>query len=604
MPAPPPSNDPAGLLGCPLGRGYQATAFIGEGDLGFVYQGEHAPSRQTCALKLLRPEIQRDPRRLREVLQSGERLTRMHLDAILRPDEVLRSTDHTVLVLPLLVGASLSALLQRHVGPLPWVHARHLLIQVAEALSGLHATGLACGGLKPSNVFVIRDASGAPRVWLLDAMLSRHDPKAASVAYMAPECNAAVPDTRADMYSLGCLAYEILTAQPLFPGAPAQLALMHRVKPPRAIRSAYPETTVPSEVEGIVLRALEKDPSSRPDIDMFLNVLRASTVVRGAGSLAAIFSPDDPPTMSVSLNRGASDTTLSIPAGYRPTPEDGATNIFRREPLPPRASRSGEVLDRDHVKRVQSHQVAHTPEAGAPEHTLIVTPQPGRTTLPLAEHTLVVTPGPVQAKRPPLVSPAPGGANPPPPAPQPLEERTLVLGPGGVPAQPHADDARQEECTAILAMNRPGVEHAPEGNTSRTQILPGFGGPVLDRRRVPASSGAEMKTTGPASHRPSPWHSVVQLMVRIGPRPGWWGRLRRARPGALPARRGLGPLHQIVGHLTSLPRLISQGFNAAKRPLGRLYSLRGKLAAPFTGLRNNLRRVGRTISRWTGGGDA
>lgn len=634
----PPSTDPAGLLGRSLDGRYQATAFLGEGELGFVYQAEQTTLRRPCALKILRPEIQRDPERLQRVLQGSQRLTRMRLDAFVRPDDVVLSADETVLVLPLLVGASVGALLRRHRGPLPWVHARDLLLQVGAALARLHAAGLACGGLKPSNVFVVRGSDGAPQVWLLDAMLSRHEPRAASVAYMAPECNGAAPDPRSDIYSFGALAHELLTAQPVFAGAPAQLVVMHRVKPARPLRIVAPDIVLPPGVESIVLRALEKDPQARPDIDALLAVLRASTEARdNTDVLSIILPPGDSPTLAVA-RAGASAASMSFRPGYDAAPEDGATQMFRRQPLPARASRSGELPDdgrQDSTHRSHAAPAAHSFNPAA-EHTRAAlwpgrAPPPEHT--PPTEHTRVAiqpahatpptepnpsTPAPVEHTR--VANPPLGRATPmlaePHRAPAPAE-RTLALTPqvsdrtlefvvpGVAPRDPGEPS---DERTMVLAMNPPSQASShpdPGGQTSRTQIIPGFGGAVLDPGFVPANAGTSHRAPGGRpSHHPSLWHRMTRALARFGParasRPGWWARFRRAPSGNLPARRGQSSVDRVLRGLATVPGLIGRGWRHATRPLGRLYSLRGKLASPMAALRSSYGRVKRALSRWTG----
>jgi serine/threonine protein kinase len=100
MPPPPSPTDPAGLLGRTLDDRYQAIAFVGEGDLGYVYRCEQTALRRACALKVLRPEVQRDRVRLARVMEGSQRVARGKFDAIVPVDDILTTADRTAIAAP------------------------------------------------------------------------------------------------------------------------------------------------------------------------------------------------------------------------------------------------------------------------------------------------------------------------------------------------------------------------------------------------------------------------------------------------------------------------------------------------------------------------
>ena len=569
MPPAPPAADPAGLLGRTLGGRYRLTEHIGSGDLGHVYRAEQVALRKVCVIKVLRPEVQGDPAWRQQVLRGTQQVAQLPFDWLVRPDDVLVSDVEMAIVSPILGGEDLGSLLRRMYGRLPWAHAREVLQQIGAALVELHAAGVMFGGLKPRNVFLARNSDGVTQVRLLDVGTSRHNATTASVAYMAPEWAAgAVPDVSADIYSLGSLAYEMLTAQALFSGAPAQVALMHRFKPPRPPHSIAPDAAISPQVEAMLLRALAKSPHDRPDIHAFLAAVQntGSTVAAAAAPLpTSVADPD------------ADMRTLAGDMVFQP----GAASVSFRtaHAMPDSAARSGELADDDQFSVLGRGARAHRTQELPPVEVPRMVPAPQHDYPPDEDDV----PRTIMTSVPNFGAPPPGTTP------------TAMLG-------------GPQHTVALGQAPQPGPGDPGDG-TPQTMMVAGFGGSMLlEGEQVPALRPVAAPTT-PASATPARPGLLQRLRLRRAPpapgtpaRPGLLARFRR-KPASttLPARRGPGWLDRSLRAIGKIPGYIGKLWRIALKPFGRAAGLRGRLAAPFMSLRMVFSRFTRMLSRWTGG---
>ena len=256
---------------------YRLRKRIGGGGMGEVYLAEHQLLKRPCAIKLIRPEGLAEP----NVLERFER--EVQLTATLsHPNTVEvfdygRTEDGTYYyVMEYLPGLSLGDLVERH-GPLPPARAVYLLRQVCGALGEAHAAGLIHRDVKPSNIFAARRGGMDDVAKLLDFGLVRPvAPRAAHLSgegqilgtprFMSPEqARGRELDARSDIYSLGAVAYYLLTGRPPFDeddGIGVMIAhARDPVVPPSQVRSG-----IPADLEQVVLRCLAKDPADRfPD---------------------------------------------------------------------------------------------------------------------------------------------------------------------------------------------------------------------------------------------------------------------------------------------------------------------------------------------------
>ena len=173
---------------------------------------------------------------------------------------------HAYLVMQLLPGRSLSMVLEA--GRLPLSKAMYTAACVADALEAAHEAGLAHRDIKPSNI-IVRSSGEATVVdfGITRSSDARHDITTTGVligtpAYMAPEALSGTFDCRSDMYSLGCVLYEMVTGQRPFTGTSWRLVNQHLNEQPAPLRTLRPDA--PAELERLVGRLMAKDPARRP----------------------------------------------------------------------------------------------------------------------------------------------------------------------------------------------------------------------------------------------------------------------------------------------------------------------------------------------------
>lgn len=281
---------------------YRLIRHLGSGGMGEVYLAEHALLRRPCALKLIRAELVGDAHSLsrfeREV-QSMATLT--HPNTVRVYDYGLATDGTFYYAMEFLPGLSLQELVTRY-GPLPGARAVYLLRQVCEALREAHAIRLVHRDIKPDNVLACQAGGMHDVAKLLDFGLVRvhglnQDSSnltgvgtlAGTPAFMSPEqaAGAADIDARSDIYSLGAVAYFLLTGRPPFiePTSVQTMAahLTADVVPPRER-----QPLVPADLESVVLRCLQKDRAHRfQDVDSLLAALNSTQCATGWTSPAA-----------------------------------------------------------------------------------------------------------------------------------------------------------------------------------------------------------------------------------------------------------------------------------------------------------------------------
>jgi serine/threonine-protein kinase len=255
---------------------YQVKHRLGTGGMGEVYLAEHALLRRPCAVKLIRPERAGDPRNLARFEREVQATVALSHPNIVEVFDYGRTADGTFYyVMEYLPGLNLEQLVRRH-GPLPPGRVIHLLRQVCSALQEAHASGLIHRDIKPSNIQVCQRGGRHDLAKLLDfGLVQTHGLKqdgqqltqegaiAGTPAYMSPEQGAGKDlGASSDLYSLGAVAYFLLTGRPPFVRDSAvQTLAAHLGEPVVAPDRHRPD--VPADLQAVVLRCLEKDPASR-----------------------------------------------------------------------------------------------------------------------------------------------------------------------------------------------------------------------------------------------------------------------------------------------------------------------------------------------------
>ncbi len=250
--------------------GYRIEAEVGRGGMGIVYRATQVTLERTVALKLIAPEISRDER-FRERFQREARIAAsIDHPNVLPIYEAGEAGGVLFLSMRYVEGGDLGALLAQ--GPLAPERAVALVAQVAEALGAAHARGLIHRDVKPSNV-LLENREGREQPYLADFGLAKISASQSGLTksgvfvgtldYVSPEqIRGERLDARSDVYALGCLLHEALTAQAPFPHEDEVAKLWaHMHEPPPAPSALVPG--LPRELDSVVRRAMAKEPEGR-----------------------------------------------------------------------------------------------------------------------------------------------------------------------------------------------------------------------------------------------------------------------------------------------------------------------------------------------------
>src|SRR5690606_3800784 len=208
-----------------IGGKYRVVRLVGDGGMGSVYEARHEQLGIPVALKFLRPDIAERPGLAARFLQEARVSATLQSPHVVRVSDVDTTADGSpYLVMELLAGESLQSLLD-HRRKLSKDEAVDFVLQILAGLEAAHALGVVHRDLKPDNVFVT-PASGGPLLKLIDFRIAKlregHEfngalTRAGGVMgrpeYMPPEQLYAAHevDARADLYSLGVMAFEMLS---------------------------------------------------------------------------------------------------------------------------------------------------------------------------------------------------------------------------------------------------------------------------------------------------------------------------------------------------------------------------------------------------------
>jgi len=280
-----------------LGDAYTIEGEIGRGGMGVVYRARDERLQRRVAIKVLPPELafQQDIRqRFTREAQTAARLSHPHIVPI---HSVGEGQGLVYFVMGYVDGESVAARIRRR-GSLPVEEARRIMMETADALSAAHALSVIHRDIKPDNI-LLEGTRG--RVMVTDfgiakalsatsgATLTGIGVAIGTPAFMSPEQAAGERDIdgRSDLYSLGVVAYQMLTgALPFNAPSVAGILMKQITEPAPDLRVKRPET--PEDLAQAVGRCLEKDPESRwATADALRRALESRTTVGQRGSGAA-----------------------------------------------------------------------------------------------------------------------------------------------------------------------------------------------------------------------------------------------------------------------------------------------------------------------------
>jgi eukaryotic-like serine/threonine-protein kinase len=260
---------PDPLVGRTIGGRYVLERKIGAGGMSTVYLARHELVGRDVAVKFLAPELAVDESYRTRFLREARAANRINHENIIDITDLGETDDGLVyLVMEHLEGTLLAEAIRR--GPLPLPRALRIGLQMAWALGRAHELDVIHRDIKPDNVFLL-PSHGGDFVKILDFGLAHVKGELRLTAsgtvfgtpeYMAPEQARGMRMTAAtDLYSLGCVLFEMITGRLPFDGPTTTLILKHMREEPPRVASLVP--TVPDAVDSLVAHLLVKDPEAR-----------------------------------------------------------------------------------------------------------------------------------------------------------------------------------------------------------------------------------------------------------------------------------------------------------------------------------------------------
>ncbi len=311
---------------------------IGAGGMGTVYRAHQTTLGRDVAIKILHPELAANPdavRRFHREARVATSLEHPNLVRVLLFGE-LPEDGSLYLVMEHVAGHSLVEVLD-HEGALPLPRALHVVTQICDAIGVAHAQGIVHRDVKPENVMLTERLGDPDFVKVLDFGIARMlwDQQTAqtqsgvifgTARYISPEgASGEATDARSDVYSIGVLAYQLLTGvTPFEAGSPVAMLMKHIHDAAPPLRSRGEGLGVPEVVADVVMRALAKSPALRFD-----DASQMALALREAASRAAIVLSGRVATRDRAVVAAASPVQIAAPIA----PLQGAPRA-RREPTP------------------------------------------------------------------------------------------------------------------------------------------------------------------------------------------------------------------------------------------------------------------------------
>jgi formylglycine-generating enzyme required for sulfatase activity/serine/threonine protein kinase len=317
---------------------YLILAELGRGGMGIVYKVFNKKLKRYEALKVLNPEMlacKGAHERFRREMEAAAQLNHPNIVTVYAQEEFGRLLTFAMEYID---GCDLATYVKAH-GPLPWVQACKVIHQAAQGLQHASEQGLVHRDIKPANLMLGR--LGRHAIKLLDfglakaasenpfdGSLTRDGQMLGTVDYQAPEqaMDARSADVRADIYSLGCTHYYLLSGGPPFDGTScARILEAHRLTEPRPLNLVRPE--VPRELAAVVAKMMAKDPPRRyqtPEevaeaLKPFLKPLRGA--VRDPDTQAA---PDQASAVATELTPSGPNAAAPQEAARSPSRPEGS----------------------------------------------------------------------------------------------------------------------------------------------------------------------------------------------------------------------------------------------------------------------------------------
>ena len=281
------------LVGTLLDKRYRIEKFLGTGGMSVVFKATDIRDNSTVAIKMLRDEIADDEESLRRFTNESKAVSMLSHPNIVGIRAVSFNTKRKYLVMEYVEGISLRTYMDKR-GALDFDEVTSFSEQILAALEHAHSRGVVHRDIKPQNIMVLKDGIikvtdfGIAKLPDKDAGKTISDNAIGTVYYISPEQAAGKPsDSRADLYSLGVMMYEMATGElPFDDDRPITVVMMQihdKPLPPRQINKK-----IPRGLEKLILTTLEKDPRHRYQTakDIFRQIRRLKN-----NPLCAVMTP-------------------------------------------------------------------------------------------------------------------------------------------------------------------------------------------------------------------------------------------------------------------------------------------------------------------------
>jgi serine/threonine-protein kinase len=315
-----------------LGK-YRRIDLLGKGGMGTVFLAEHVTMNRRVALKILPKGMENNPAAMERFMAEARAIATLDHPNIVQAYSVDSEADQYYMVMEYVEGHDLERIVTDE-GPLDYVRAANYIRQAAEGLAHAHSRGMIHCDIKPSNLLV--NTQGVVKILDLglarladeektDAAAKANEHVLGTVDYMAPEqgLNAKTFDHRADIYSLGCTLYFLLTGQPPFPeGTLAQRIVKHQTQSPPSIVEKRPDA--PPQLVRICRKMMAKAPKDRyqsaEDVARALSDLNPERSLKRAVPLDQTAGEEEAPAAREATEVAAdpaasSETPEVVPAG-------------------------------------------------------------------------------------------------------------------------------------------------------------------------------------------------------------------------------------------------------------------------------------------------
>ena len=323
------SQDPqADLVGSIIADRYHVLRKLGEGGMGQVYLAEHVKMGRKSAVKVMRPAMVKDVdaiSRFNREAANASRINHPNIAGIYDFGETKEGIIY--LAMEFIEGQSLTSIIEQQ-GALVPARAADLLLQTSEALGAAHDMGIVHRDLKPDNIMVTKNRDGGDLVKVVDFGIAKAAGSDAQKVtktglvvgtpeYMSPEqLSGDKLDGRSDIYSLGLVAFHMLTGLLPFPSDSQQESMIMRLTDaPKTLTEMRPEMPWPEDLQAMMNKALSRDVTQRyqtaPEFGRdFFRTIERMPVTKAAQAGTQVLDSQPVPATRV----GVADKTVAMPA--------------------------------------------------------------------------------------------------------------------------------------------------------------------------------------------------------------------------------------------------------------------------------------------------